>query len=227
MKSGSDRKVILALLAIAALCVIGLGASLYRHKVAHLSRLEKELTEKKQKLAEAKEKVAAKDDLEARFSELQDQLAVLEPSLPDAAYIPTFLRQIENLAAKTNNQILMIRPKEQEKKKPGKAVKINNETGEVIKEDSSKNKKAGSGKGDQAEEEPKLPYDKSDIELKIKGTYWSVVSFLDELQKFPKLISVNDLAFSPERGGGSDQGPNAEIDATLSLTAVIMKGGKG
>ncbi len=227
MKSGPDRKVILALVAIAALCVIGLGASLYRHKAAHLSRLKDELAEKKQKLQEAKDKIAARPDLEARFAELEDQLAVLEPALPDAAYIPTFLRQIENLAVQTNNHILMVRPKERPKKKGGKAVKIDNETGEVIKEDSSKGKKASSGKNGEGEEATKLPYDKMDIEVKIKGTYWSIVAFLEELQKFPKMISVNDIAFSPERAGRSDQGPNAEIEATMSLTAVVMKGGKG
>jgi hypothetical protein len=44
------------------------------------------------------------------------------------------------------------------------------------------------------------------------------------LQRFPKMIAVNDISFSPNQGGiGSGQSPN--LTATMDLTAVVTKGG--
>ena len=48
MNSGPDRKVVYALLAVASLCLIGLGATLYRTKANQLATLEKELAEARQ-----------------------------------------------------------------------------------------------------------------------------------------------------------------------------------
>jgi len=111
MSGGSDRKVVFALLGIAMLCMIGLGASLYHAKTSELSKLKQELKEKESRIAEVREKLTDLPALEAKYTKLQARLSVLEPSLPDSAYIPTFLRQIEGLATGTRNSILMIRPK--------------------------------------------------------------------------------------------------------------------
>jgi Tfp pilus assembly protein PilO len=226
MRAGPDRKVVFALVAIAALCVIGLGATLYRGKVAQLSRLHDELEDKRNKLASLHDKLTRQPELEAKFTGLQARLSVLEPGLPSSSYMPTFLRQIEVLAVATNNHIIMIRPKESTEIK-SKNVAINNETGEVVAAPApGADKKAPSASSSGDKGPPKLPYDRMDIEVKVRGTYWTVLDFLDELQKFPKMIAVNDISFTPERTGAS-QGTGADLSATLALTAVIAKGGKG
>ena len=224
MRTGPDRKVVFALLAIAALCVIGLGASLYRRKVAELSRLRTELVDKRTKLTNLHDKLAAQPKLEAKYDKLQARLSVLEPGLPDSAYMPTFLRQIEGLAVATRNRIILIRPKEAAEAK-GRAVAINDETGEVVSgKDGGGDKKASSGSD---ADKPKLPYGRADIEVKIQGTYWTIIDFLNELQEFPKMIAVNDIAFTPERAGvGQSRASHADVTATMSLTAVITKGGQ-
>ncbi len=228
MRPGPDRKVVFALVAIAALCVIGLGATLYRGKVEQLSRLHDELQDKRDKLASLHDKLTRQPELEAKFSALQTRLSVLEPGLPSSAYMPTFLRQIEGLAVSTHNRIIMIRPKESNENKGGKAVTINNETGDVVAAPASGgDKKDASAATSGAKKTPKLPYDRMDIEVKVRGTYWTVLNFLDELQKFPKMIAVNDISFTPERAGAAVQGTGADLSATLALTAVIAKGGKG
>ncbi len=69
-----------------------------------------------------------------------------------------------------------------------------------------------------------MPYDFVPIELRIQGTYWTVIDFLDELQRFPKMIAVNDISFSPNQGGiGSGRSPR--LTASMELTAVVTKGG--
>ncbi len=216
MNVGGDKKIVFALLGVAVLCLIGLGGSLYHRKSTELQTLTQKLADKENELTEVKAKVTQLPELETQYAELQGRLAVLEPALPTSAYIPTFLRQIENLATGTKNNIIMIRPKPAVKRSAAdKAVKINDETGEVIQE-----KPAAGGS---APPPPELPYDFVPIELRLNGNYWTIINFLDQLQRFPKMIAVNDLSFSPNQGGaGSGNSPN--LAATMELTAVVMKG---
>jgi len=216
MNPGADRRVLFALLGIATLCLIGLGASLYHGKATNLTKLREDLSAKESRLEEARDRLTKQPQLETQFSELQARLSVLEPTLPDSAYIPTFLRQIEHLATDTHNNILMIRPKpatNQEAKGP--TATINNETGEIIQD---------STEGQAAEQAP-MPYDYVPIEIRLEGTYWTVIDFFSELQRFPKMIAVNDMAFDPTQGGINTQ-RSPQLTATMGLTAVVTKGGQ-
>ena len=215
MSAGSDRKIVFALLGIAVLCLIGLGASLYHTKAGDLARLEQKRNAKEAELKEVRAKLTQLPALEANYGKLQDRLSVLEPALPDSAYIPTFLRQIENLAKGTHNAILMIRPKAPIKRSAADAVTVNDETGEI-------SKKGPSGAANAAP--PPMPYDFVPIELRIEGTYWTVIDFLAELQQFPKMIAVNDISFTPNRVG-IDAARSPKLTATMDLTAVVTKGG--
>jgi Tfp pilus assembly protein PilO len=221
MNTGGDRKIVYALLGIAVLCLIGLGGSLYHSKASQLKELQQALSKKQTELTETKAKVEKLPELEQQYQGLRARLTVLEPTLPNAAYIPTFLRQLEGLAVGTSNEILLIRPKPAIKKTgANSAVRINNETGEVVKEE----KKAGAPGDSTAEQEaPELPYDFVPIELRVQGTYWTVINFLSELQRFPKMIAVNDISFSPIQGGPEGRSPN--LTASMELTAVVTKGG--
>ncbi|UCC68111.1 MAG: type 4a pilus biogenesis protein PilO [Armatimonadota bacterium] len=214
MSGGGDRKVVFALLGVAMLCMIGLGASLYHAKTGELSKLRQELEQKENQLAEVRKKLTELPTLEARYARLQARLSVLEPSLPDSAYIPTFLRQIEGLATGTRNNILMIRPKPAVQRNAAPGVTINDETGKIV------HNQAGGGQPQPVA----FPYDFVPIELRLEGTYWTAISFLAELQKFPKMIAVNDISFSPTQAGiGARRSPR--LTATMGLTAVVTKGG--
>ncbi len=215
MSSAGDRKVVFALLGIAMLCMIGLGASLYHAKTRELSKLHKELKAKESELAEVREKLTELPTLEANYTKLQARLSVLEPALPDSAYIPTFLRQIEGLATGTRNGILMIRPKPVVQRSAAPKATINDETGEIIRNEAA---------GEQARPVA-FPYDFVPIELRLEGTYWTAINFLSELQKFPKMIAVNDISFSPTQAGISAR-QSPRLTQTMALTAVVTKGGK-
>lgn len=214
MSAGGDRKVVFALLGIAVLCLIGLGGSLYHAKTSELSKLKDQLEANESQLTEVREKLTELPQYEAQYGKLQARLSVLEPSLPDSAYIPTFLRQIEGLATGTQNNILMIRPKPAVQRAAAPTTTIDDETGEIVKVE-----------GDAAAPEPAaLPYDFVPIELRLEGTYWTAIDFLVELQKFPKMIAVNDVSFSPDQSRlGAGQSPR--LTATMDLTAVVTKGG--
>jgi len=214
MSAGGDRKVVFALLGIAVLCLIGLGGSLYHAKTSELSKLKGELEANETQLTEVRGKLTELPQYEARYAKLQTRLSVLEPSLPDSAYIPTFLRQIEGLATGTENRILTIRPKPAIQRAAAPTTTINDETGEIMKID-------GEAAAPQA---APLPYDFVPIELRLEGTYWTAIDFLAELQEFPKMIAVNDISFNPDQSrAGAGQSPR--LTATMDLTAVVTKGG--
>jgi Tfp pilus assembly protein PilO len=223
MSAGADRKVVFALLAVAALCLIGLGATLYRGKAAQLRGLEQELSDKEAQYVEVRAKLASQPELETTYAQLQARLSVLEPALPDSAYIPTFLRQIEGLATGTRNTIIGIRPKPVTRNPAAaSAVEINNETGEITEAADQAGPASPAGPAGPAVQP--LPYDYVPIELKLEGTYWTVIDFLEELQQFPKMIAVNEVGFYPSQAG-SDARQSPDLAATMELTAVVTKGG--
>lgn len=216
MSAGGDRKVVFALLGIAVLCLIGLGGSLYHAKTSELSKLKGQLEAKESQLTEVRGKLTELPQFEAEYAKVQARLSVLEPALPDSAYIPTFLRQIEGLATGTQNNILMIRPKPAVQRGGGAAsgTTINDETGAIVQAESKS----------EAPAPAQLPYDFVPIELRVEGTYWTAIDFLSELQQFPKMIAVNDISFSPDQSRqGAGQSPR--LTATMDLTAVVTKGG--
>jgi len=225
MTSASDRKVVFALLVVAAVCLIGLGATVYRKKGNEVASLQKRLSGERGRLANVREKIDRIPELKGKFERLQAQIEFLEPSLPDAAYIPTFLKQIENLATGTGNDILEIRPKAKQKtaKTTGGAVKINSETGEVVKSTET-GKKEENAKGAKDKEAPELPYEFLPIELKMGGTYATAVEFLAALQRFPKMIATNNLSFSPQ-ASQENVYLSPRLTATVELLAVVAKKG--
>jgi Tfp pilus assembly protein PilO len=225
MTSASNRKVVFAVLVLFAVCLIALGATLYRRKGNEIAGLQKRLSGERSRLANVREKINRIPELKGKYDRLQARIDFLEPSLPDAAYIPTFLKQIESLAADTGNDILEIRPKVKQKtaKTTGGAVQINSETGEVAKSTEA-DKKQENAKGAKDKEAPQLPYEFLPIELKMGGTYATAVDFLAALQRFPKMIATNNLSFSPQASQANVY-YSPRLTATVELLAVVAKKG--
>ena len=149
---------------------------------------------------------------------------MLEPGVPPYAYIPTFLRQIEHVAVATNNTIRGIRPIPKRKVVTPPAGSEGGEGGGEGGggEQAAASPSSGSAKG-KAAEKPKLPYDSVGIEVKLQGTYWSVVNFLEQLRRFPKLIAVNDIDVRPV-ASSLQAYASPQLTVEMQLMAVVMKG---
>jgi len=225
MTSTFDRKVVVALFVVFTLVLTGCAVCIYRAKASDLGSLRSQLHGHTARLTDIKSKVDRMPQLEAEYDRVASHLAFLEKPLPDAAYIPTFLAQIELLARETKNDIVIIRPKKKPKAGPGGAkgeAKINNETGELVKEDENA---ADKTEKKAAKDKAQLPYDFIPIEMKIEGTYWTALQFLQQLQRFPKMIAVNTVGFAPRTSAGPTRDDQA-LSISLDLTAVVMKGAK-
>ncbi len=223
MSKTLDRRVVIAVFAVFGLFLIGAGVGIYRVEAGKLDKVQADLRTDQTRLEDVKAKIAQLPKLQQDFAQLQSRISFLEPSLPTAEYIPTFLWQIERLAISTNNQIVLIRPKKAQKTASTKsAVKINNETGEAIKEG-----EGGDDKAKAAEKKTELPYDFVPIEMKVEGNYWTTLEFLKQLQRFPKMIAVNTIGFTPKTGTTEAATSNSTtLTVSMDLMAVVMKGAK-
>jgi Tfp pilus assembly protein PilO len=209
--------VIVAVIAVALLVA---GWFAYASRRAKLNGLQATLKAKQTELDNLEPELARRPELEAEYSHLQERLAVLEPSLPTYAYVPTLLRQLEHLAQDTGNKIDSIKPQraranvKQKKPEPGSEVD-GDEPGQ----------QAGQKPGEEAPaaEEPVVPYDPLDIDVEIQGTYWTTIKFLEQLQAFPKMLAVNEMSLRPPCAAGTVASPR--LNVKIAVKALVIKRG--
>lgn len=182
-----------------------------------LSFQRKLLARSNQELADLNQEIATGDNIDQRLIQAEealqrDQLALhnLEKALPNYAYVPTLLRQLEDLALVTKNQVNGVRP-------------------EPIPEDTSaalKRRKAPDPETDEEDEESdkpaKSPYNVLPITISMVGQYSTIQSFLDRLTRFPKVLAVQQLEVQPHRSGAKRGGRSDLLDVELKVHAYIL-----
>jgi Tfp pilus assembly protein PilO len=144
----------------------------------------------------------------------RDELKNLEHSLPNTAYVPTLLRQVEGLARETHNVVRGVRPKIEVAPPPRRERRSDPEAAAKGDEaDAEKSK-------DQSEKKAPEPYDKLKIQLSLTGRYADCLQFIHRLTNFPKIVAVNEVQLRPK----FDEKTSAPaLDVDLNLTAFILK----
>ncbi|NIM04145.1 MAG: type 4a pilus biogenesis protein PilO [Armatimonadetes bacterium] len=216
MINRSNRAALIALIGVFACVLIAAGAGLYQVKSKRLQSLRDSLAEKQGQIEEVRDEIRGLPALEASYEELDYQVSVLEPALPTEAYIPTFLSQIQTLAATSNNRLMLIKPK------PKKKLPVAGPAPErdVVSQH-------GSGPGASGSPTPPgemvSPYDEIGIEVGLEGTYWAALEFLQQLKAFPKMIAVNNLSMKPKSDCQAASSFEPILEVTVHLTAVLAK----
>jgi len=142
------------------------------------------------------------------------QIVFLEEGVSDAAYVPTLLKQVEDLAVGTNNRVLGVRPQAQTQG----ATRL-----EQRRDPDAKEGEAG---GDDKPVEKPEPYTRLNIQVNMVGTYQSSQMFIQRLTRFPKIVSVDQIQLRPHRaatGPGGEVGEQGQLDIELKVTAFVMK----
>lgn len=152
-----------------------------RKQIRDEKKVQAELQEQKDKLLESSEK-----------------LAHLEAGVPDSAYIPTLLSELEAIGRSHGLDVTGVKPKE-------------------VKEPTS------SGEGDAKKKKDKKPYNELQIEVKGTGVYASIQGFVLALQQFPKIVGVISVDLTPRSkfGDKTDDG-NHELEVTINLRAYAF-----
>lgn len=171
----------------------GGGATYYQYNA---------LQQAKAKFVELEATVPKQEDLERELSETskklteyRDNLSHLEQEVQDVAYVPTFMKELEAVGKFYAIDVTGVRP-------VPKAMQLANTSGE------------GS-----LEVKPK-DYEEIEIEVKGRGSFEDVKSFLDALKTFPKVVAVKTINLTPQKdlSGGSAN----KLEAVVNLVAYVF-----
>jgi Tfp pilus assembly protein PilO len=156
----------------------------------------------------ARRRDTARDALEADRS----QLRYLETAVSDAAYVPTLLKQLEDLARSTNNKVLSVRPSV-DTSGPSKI--------EQRRDPDAADEKDGGEVKDKENKKAPDPYTRLNIQVVLVGGFNSVQQFVERLTRFPKIIAVDQIQLRPHQAQDGDR--ESKLDVDLKLVAFVMK----
>lgn len=185
----------------AAILIIGIDGYLYYNRSSRLSVLQEELTIKEKKFSDSKQIAKRLSQVESRYYDVQAQLSTLEQGVSSRAYIPSLLKQLESLGKSNQLKVAGVRPQPVVAVAPAPPVE---------------------GAEKQAKKEPE-PYDRTNIDIEVTGTYWNVVSFINQLNSFPKIIAVRELQITPLSSGITKKTGSPQLSARFNTTAFILK----
>jgi len=128
----------------------------------------------------------------------QSKLRHLELGVPEMAYIPTLLTEVEVIGRRNGILVTGVRPKDPPKVKK----KANDEEGDKDKP-----------------KEAKPSYQQMIVEITGTGSYASILSFARALEQFPKIVAIQRLSLEPKREMKMKGAGLLEITAELRLFA--------
>ena len=192
----------LIVLAFVAIMIMAGCTWMYYNRSAKLSAMEAEVKQKEDLLANSKRTAKRLSDIQAVYNDDQAKLDVLEKGVSSKAYVPTLLRQLEDLGKSSNLRVVGVRPK------PPVAVPV-----QVANGPNAKSKKVVKSPD---------PYDRLELDIEVNGKYWDVVKFLRKITYFPKIVAVNNIQVNPAAGDPKKSG-SPMLTAKVSATAFILK----
>jgi Tfp pilus assembly protein PilO len=147
----------------------------------------------------------------------RQRLQFLEQSVSDAAYVPTLLKQLEELATRTDNRVLGVQP-EAAAPKPVRKVDQRRDP------DAQAKSEEADAAGKDEPKEPEEPYTPLVIRVSVIGSYRSVETLIERLTAFPKIVAVEEIQLRPHKPEAS-KGETAtnQLDVDLRVTAFVMK----
>jgi Tfp pilus assembly protein PilO len=193
------------------LVVIGAGTVLWFQEKA-LAETTAGLRAKQAEMKDGHKVARQRDEMRASLEQDRAQLLYLENGVSDAAYVPTLLKQFEDLAATTHNRVLGVRP----------IADVRGPSRLEQRRDPN-----ATGKADDKEKKETVkpePYTRLGIQVSLVGSYQSSQAFIDRLTRFPKIVSVEEAQMRPHSAAGvNDAREKGLLDVEVKLTAFIMK----
>lgn len=199
----ASKRTLHVLTGTAIVLFIGCGF-MYFNRQSKLENMDRELAKAQSSLMNSHETVAKLDEAENDYRAAQAKLSVLEDGVSSKNYVPTLLRQLEELGKQNNLHVMAVRPKAPEVTPPAAAG----------------SDKSSSGSKTPSKDIP--PYDKLDVDIEVNGSYASAVHFLQALTSFPKIIAVKNVQITPLTDD-KKKGGLAPLSVKFSATAFIMK----
>ncbi len=139
-------------------------------------------------------------DSQLKVDDYKNQLNHLEEGVPNLAYVPTLLTELETLGKEHNIAVTGVRP--------------------IVADKISKNnddKASGS--------EKKPSYQEMSIDITGRGSYADVMQVVEALKKFPKILSIQTVGLNPKKDAQKDKSSattTVQLDATVRIKAYLF-----
>jgi Tfp pilus assembly protein PilO len=201
------KKSLLCLAAVAVLLLVASGFAYYNF-ASRLGKLNTQISKKQERLDNSEEITRRLARVEQEYTDAQVRLGTLEKGVSTKSYVPTLLRQIEDLGKSVSMRVVGVRPK----------VAVAAPVQAPASTDGDK--------GDKPKVVRKAPdpYDKLNIDIEVTGKYCDVARFLYKVTSFPKIIAVNSVQITPVTGSSSKETIGSpDLSVKLGTTAFILK----
>ena len=174
------------------IAVVGAGAMYFAY--TGLGEMEAKVATLRKDAKDEKEVTAQLEKTGVVIEELRGKLRHLEEGVPQFAYIPSMARELESAGKSHGIEVLGVRPMPA----PAESKKI---------------------EGDRPS---RKAYEELVIQVKGRGSYGSVMRFVQSLTRFPKIVEVRMLTLSPKI---DTKNPLASpvLDADIELRAYAFK----
>src|SRR5262249_32636476 len=127
------------------------------------------------------------------------QLSHLEQGVPEVAYVPTLLKELEKAGKAAGMDVLGVRPIPRAASAPVRAS------------------------GEQTKKAKKKDYTELDIQVNGRGDYKSVLTFVKAMQMFPKILSTRTVSVQPTSGQNqAKNNASPRLDVGLEFRAYLF-----
>lgn len=183
---------------LSALTLVGCGTLSYFQYTA-AQKLQTEVKALQTRIEDEGNVQSQLDEINLKVQESRQKLVHLEQGVPPLAYIPTMMTEIEDLGRKNQIQVLGVRPLPPKFTPPPRK----NEKGEVLPP-------------------APRPYEEQDLEIKGTGEYLNVLAFVSAIERFPKIVKVQQITLVPKSDTRSGQ-QTSTLEITIELRAFLFK----
>jgi len=212
MRLKASKSLIQILVGGLAVMIFAFGGLFWLQKNA-LAETRRVLKQKQADLSDGRKVARLQAAEEALLEQDRSQIRYLESGVSNAAYVPTLLKQLEDLAISTKNKVLGVRPIGVTKA----PTKI-----QQRRDPDAQEKADGAADPDKKKKEIPEPYTRLAIEVSTIGSYQSMQQFVSRLMRFPKIVAVDEVQLQPHKAVGPNDS-NDRLDVKLKLTAFVMK----
>jgi Tfp pilus assembly protein PilO len=178
--------------------VLAGSVGIYLWQTAEMAEVQKQVDAKRTEVANGERIASRLKRVEEEYAMTAGQIRYLETSVTANEYVPTLLRQMEQLAKSVNLKVNSVRPTMEPAPPPIT--------------DPEARKKAP----------PPPPYDKIHIDMDIAGSYWSTAKLLYRLTEFPKIMSVETVQLTPQGDASKASTASPNLGVRLRLTGFIF-----
>jgi Tfp pilus assembly protein PilO len=210
----------LMIIIAAGVLVLAIGLFSWHRQNVRLNDLQRSIKDMNREMAAITVQTQERKRYQEDKVTLTRKLASIDTQLKDYRYTPSYLEQLQDIAAKSGNIITRIKPDDLRpidlQHSPLSAATSDGPekvTKKKVAKKPTKKKVAKAG----AEPE-KDQYRVQQIDLEVHGTYVSVLRLIDRLRAFPKLVYVRRVAMTPRKG--QDELPGS-VAAKLDTYVII------